>query len=87
MQCVIDFFILWNSGPVPTHNISESFVALTITRSIQFRSKATLPLPPPVKGAGYETLSAGARVEGEGECIPKRQSAILNAGYYRTVPA
>jgi len=27
----------------------------------------TLPLPPPVEGGGFETLSPGGRGEGEGE--------------------
>jgi len=38
----------------------------SVARYSEFRSKFTLPLPPPVEGGGSETLSPGGRGEGEG---------------------
>ena len=62
----------------------EQLIPVATARCIEFRSKSTLPLPPPVEGGGSETLSPGGRGEGEGDCILKRQSAILDAGNYKT---
>jgi len=53
---------------------------------IDFGFKSTLPLPPSVKGGGFETLSSGERGKGERQSGQESQGAVLNAGHRNAKP-